>query len=48
MKPFNRHLLVEPLEEEEEEAESVIVLPTDYEKPQSPYLPVFINICSFP
>tara|TARA_B100000214_G_C23519222_1_gene424214 strand:+ start:65 stop:346 length:282 start_codon:yes stop_codon:yes gene_type:complete len=39
MKPFNRHLLVEPLEEEEEESESVIVLPTDYEKPKSQYLP---------
>ena len=38
MKPFNRHLLVEPLEEEEEETESLIVLPTDYEKPKSPYL----------
>ena len=38
MKPYNRHLLIEPLEEEEETTESVIVLPTDYEKPQSPYL----------
>ena len=38
MKPYNRHLLIEPLEEEEEEPESVIVLPTDYEKPKSPYL----------
>ncbi len=38
MKPFNRHLLIEPLEEEEEQTESVIVLPTDYEKPKSPYL----------
>ena len=37
MKPFNRHLLVRPLEEEEEVIESVIVLPTDYEKPKSPY-----------
>ena len=40
MKPYNRHLLIEPLEEEEEKTESVIVLPTDYEKPQSPYLAV--------
>jgi len=38
MKPSNRHLLIQPLEEEEEESPSVIVLPTDYEKPQSPYL----------
>ena len=42
MKPFNRHLLVEPLEEEEEETESVIVLPTDYEKPQSAYAAVYV------
>ena len=38
MKPYNRHLLVEPMEQEEEESTSVIVLPTDYEKPQSQYL----------
>ena len=38
MKPYNRHLLVEPMEVEEEQSESVIVLPTDYEKPKSAYL----------
>ena len=38
MKPYNRHLLIEPEEEEEEQSESVIVLPTDYEKPKSQYL----------
>jgi len=37
MKPNNRHILIQPLEEEEEENQSVIVLPTDYEKPQSLY-----------
>ena len=36
--PYNRHLLVRPLEEEEEEQLSVVVLPTDYIKPISPYL----------
>ena len=36
--PFNRHLLVSPLEEETQENESVVVLPTDYVKPSSPYL----------
>jgi hypothetical protein len=36
--PYNRHLLVMPLEEEEKENESVVVLPTDYVKPASPYL----------
>ena len=46
MKPFNRHLLVKPLEEEEEETESVIVLPTDYEKPQSAYITVCVLDCA--
>jgi len=36
--PFNRHLLVKPLEEEEEESDSVVMLPTDYVKPTSLYL----------
>ena len=36
--PYNRHLLINPLEEEEEEQLSVVVLPTDYVKPTSPYL----------
>ena len=36
--PFNRHLLVKPLEEEEEEEMSVVVLPTDYVRPTSLYL----------
>jgi co-chaperonin GroES (HSP10) len=38
MKPFNRHLLVQLIEEEEQESQSVIILPTDYEKPKSQYL----------
>tara|TARA_B100000941_G_C28077747_1_gene337257 strand:+ start:162 stop:434 length:273 start_codon:yes stop_codon:yes gene_type:complete len=38
MKPLNRHLLVQPIEEEREKEESVIVLPTDYEKPLAPYV----------
>ena len=42
MKPFNRHLLVQPIEEEKEEEQSVIVLPSDYEKPVSPYLTAVI------
>ena len=36
--PYNRHLCVKPLEEEQEEELSVVVLPTDYVKPVSPYL----------
>ena len=38
MKPLNRHVLLNILEEKKEESESVIVLPTDYEKPLPPYL----------
>ena len=38
MKPLNRHLLVRPIEEEREKEDSVIVLPTDYEKPLAPYV----------
>ena len=35
--PFNRHLVVDVIEEEEKKDASVIVLPSDYEKPVSPY-----------
>ena len=35
--PKNRHLLVLPLETQEEE-KSVIVLPEDYKRPESPYV----------
>jgi len=38
MEPFNRHVLVELIEKEEEEKKSLVVLPTDYKKPESPYL----------
>ena len=37
---FNRHVLVELVEEEEEEQQSLIALPQDYKKVQSPYLVV--------
>ena len=36
-KPFNRHLVVDLVEEPEKADESLIVLPSDYEKPQSPH-----------
>ena len=36
-RPFNRHLVVNLIEKEEKVDESLIVLPSDYEKPQSPY-----------
>lgn len=37
MEPFNRHVLVELIEKEEQEEKSLVVLPTDYKKPESPY-----------
>jgi len=37
MKPFNRHVLIKPIEKEEKKEESLIVLPTDYKKPESPH-----------
>lgn len=37
---FNRHVLVELVEEEEEKQESLIALPQDYKKQESLYLVV--------
>ena len=37
---YNRHVLVELVEEEEEEQQSLIALPQDYKKSESPYLVV--------
>ena len=37
MKPFNRHILIKLVEKKQEEKESLIVLPTDYKKPESPH-----------
>ncbi len=34
---YNRHVLVELVEEEEEEQQSLIALPQDYKKIESPY-----------
>ena len=46
-KPFNRHLVVDVIEEQEKTDESLIVLPSDYEKPQSPYVrAVVIEVAS--
>lgn len=36
--PFNRHLYVMPVEEEENDNIHKIVLPNDYKAPQSPYV----------
>ena len=35
--PFNRHLVVDIVEDKQENQDSLVVLPTDYEKPLSPY-----------
>ena len=37
---YNRHVLVELVEEEEEEQQSLIALPQDYKKVESPYIVV--------
>ena len=38
MKPLNRHLLIKPIEDDKKEEASVVILPTDYEKPLTPYV----------
>ena len=37
---YNRHVLVELVDEEEEKQDSLIALPQDYKKVESPYLVV--------
>ena len=37
---YNRHVLVELVEEEQEEQKSLIALPQDYKKTESPYVVV--------
>jgi co-chaperonin GroES (HSP10) len=36
--PHNRHILVSVCEDTQEEENNLIVLPSDYEKPKSPYV----------
>ena len=40
--PFNRHLVVDIIEDQAESQDSIVVLPSDYEKPQSPYAKALI------
>jgi len=35
---YNRHVLIELVEEKEEERQSLIALPQDYKKTESPYM----------
>ena len=37
IKPFNRHILIELIEEEEENSSKPFLLPEDYKKQKSPY-----------
>ena len=36
--PRNRHLVIEPIEEKEEEKESAVLVPEGYGKPKPPFL----------
>ena len=38
MKPFNRHVLIKPIKEKKEEQQTLVVLPSDYKQPESPYI----------
>lgn len=38
LEPFNKHLLVLPLEQEEKKESSLLVMPDEYEPPKSPYM----------
>lgn len=37
MKPFNRHILIKPVVEKKKAKATLVVLPSDYKKPESPY-----------
>ena len=36
-KTYGRYILIEPVEDKQEESKSLVVLPTDYKKPEKPY-----------
>ena len=40
--PYNRHLVVDLIEEKTEEQESIVVLPSDYKKPTSPFVKALV------
>ena len=44
-KPYNRHLVVDLIEQKQED-KSLVVLPTDYKKPKSPYVRAKVIECS--
>ena len=44
-KPFNRHIVVDIVETKKQE-KGLVVLPTDYKKPESPYIKAVVKECS--
>jgi len=40
--PFNRHLVVDVIDESQDKKSSSVVLPTDYKKPQSPHVKALV------
>jgi co-chaperonin GroES (HSP10) len=36
--PFNKHIWIIPIEQEKTEAEQLIIMPEEYNPPQSPYI----------
>lgn len=36
--PFNRHIVVDLIEKQGNKKDKLVVLPTDYKKPESPYV----------
>ncbi len=47
LEPRNRHVVVLPMDEKEQEEERTVLLPENYSKPQSPYAAVSV-ICAAP
>lgn len=37
-KPFNKHLLIKPIEQEESKETPLFVMPDEYQPPKSPYV----------
>ena len=37
-KPFNKHLWIKPLEEKQDKADPLFVMPDEYKPPKSPYV----------
>ena len=40
--PYNRHLVVSIIEDKEEKQDSLVVLPSDYKKPESPFVKALV------